>query len=199
MKSFLLSALSFVLFTSLVQAQDKTYGYGLGIKVGTNINKISGLSFKDQFTYGYSAGAFADIKLNKNWSLQPEVLFNQVTADTSSQFRDLYDLSGDKISKIKLNYLSIPVLLNYHVSKGIALQAGPQFGVLMNQNKNLLDNGKDAFKTGDFSLLGGIQIKFSSIRLYGRYAIGLNNLNDIDNKDKWKNQSIQLGIGLTLL
>lgn len=199
MKSFLLSALSFFLFTSLVRAQDKTYGYGLGIKVGTNINKISGLSFKDQFTYGYSAGAFADIKLNKNWSLQPEVLFNQVTADTSSQFRDLYDLSGDKISKIKLNYLSIPVLLNYHVSKGIALQAGPQFGILMNQNKNLLDNGKDAFKTGDFSLLGGIQIKFSSIRLYGRYAIGLNNLNDIDNKDKWKNQSIQLGIGLTLL
>lgn len=199
MKSFLLSALSFFLFTSLVRAQDKTYGYGLGIKVGTNINKISGLSFKDQFTYGYSAGAFADIKLNKNWSLQPEVLFNQVTADTSSQFRDLYDLSGDKISKIKLNYLSIPVLLNYHVSKGIALQAGPQFGILMNQNKNLLDNGKDAFKTDDFSLLGGIQIKFSSIRLYGRYAIGLNNLNDIDNKDKWKNQSIQLGIGLTLL
>jgi opacity protein-like surface antigen len=201
MKSFLLSALFVVSLFSFACAQDKdkSYGYGTGIKVGTNINKIAGESFKNQFTYGYSAGAFVDIKLSKEWSLQPEVLFNQVSADTSDKFRDLYTLSFDKISKIKLNYLTIPLILNYHVSKGIALQAGPQLGILINQNKDLLQNGKEAFKSGDFSLLGGLQIKFSSIRLYGRYAIGLNNLNDIDNKDKWKNQSIQLGIGLTLL
>ncbi len=202
MKSFLLSATFIAVLFSSSSAQkdkDKSYGYGVGIKVGTNINKIAGQSFKNQFTYGYSAGAFADIKLNNEWSIQPEVLFNQVSADTSNQFRDLYDLSIDKISRIKLNYLTIPVLVNYHVSKGIALQFGPQLGILINQNKDLLENGKEAFKSGDFSVLGGLQIKFSSIRLYGRYAIGLNNLNDIDNKDKWRNQSIQLGIGLTLL
>jgi hypothetical protein len=28
--------------------------------------------------------------------------------------------------------------------------------------------------------------------------VGLNNINDIDNRDKWKNQSIQLGVGFTL-
>jgi hypothetical protein len=28
--------------------------------------------------------------------------------------------------------------------------------------------------------------------------VGLNNLNDIDNKDQWKNQSVQLGVGFTL-
>ncbi len=202
MKSFLLSTALTALLFSTASAQkdkDKSYGYGLGVKVGTNINKIAGVSFKDQFTYGYSAGVFGDIKLNNEWSIQPEVLFNQVSADTSSQFRDLYALSIDKISKIKLNYLTIPVLVNYHLSKGIAFQLGPQFGVLVNQNKDLLENGKEAFKNGDFSMLGGVQIKFSSIRIYGRYSIGLSNLNDIDNKDKWKNQSVQLGIGLTLL
>lgn len=202
MKSFLLSAALTTLLFSNASAQkdkDKSYGYGLGVKVGTNINKIAGVAFKDKFTYGYSAGVFGDIKLNNEWSIQPEVLFNQVSADTSNQFRDLYALSIDKISKIKLNYLTIPVLVNYHLSKGIALQFGPQFGVLVNQNKDLLENGKEAFKSGDFSMLGGVQIKFSSIRVYGKYAIGLSNLNDIDNKDKWKNQSIQLGIGLTLL
>ena len=139
------------------------------------------------------------LKREKKWSIQPEVLFNQVSTDTSDKFSELYNINADKVSKIKLNYLSIPILLNYNLSKGISLQAGPQFGILMSQSKGLLQNGKDAFKTGDFSMLGGLQLKFSSIRLYGRYAIGLSNLNDIDNRDKWKNQSIQLGIGLTIL
>jgi opacity protein-like surface antigen len=195
MKSFLLSTVLAVSFFSFANAQ----GFGVGLKVGTNVNKLEGQSFKNQFTYGYSAGAYADIKTGKKWSIQPEVLFNQVSTDTSDKFSALYDINADKISKIKLNYLSIPILLNYNLSKGISLQAGPQFGILMSQSKDLLQNGKDAFKTGDFSMLGGMQIKFSGIRLYGRYAIGLNNLNDIDNRDKWKNQSIQLGVGLTIL
>ncbi|MES2850445.1 MAG: porin family protein [Bacteroidota bacterium] len=195
MKSFILSAVLALFFVSFSNAQ----GFGVGVKVGTNINKLQGQSFKDQFTYGYTAGVFADIKVGKKWSLQPEVLFNQVTNDTSDKFSDLYKLNYDKFSKIKLNYLSIPILLNYNLSKGVSLQAGPQFGILMSQNQDLLQDGKEAFKKGDFSLLGGLQLKFSSIRVYGRYAVGLSNINDIDNKDQWKNQSIQLGIGLTLL
>lgn len=195
MKSLFLSAILALFFFSFTNAQ----GFGVGVKVGTNINKMQGQSFKDQFTYGYSAGAYADIKLSNKWSIQPEVLFNQVSVDTSDKFSDLYDINADKVSKIKLKYLSIPLLLNYNISKGISLQAGPQYGILMDQSKNLLQNGKEAFKKGDFSLLGGLQIKLSSIRIYGRYAVGLNNINDIDNKDQWKNQSIQLGIGLTLL
>lgn len=195
MKSFLLSAVFALFFLSFANAQ----GFGVGIKVGTNINKMQGQSFKDQFTYGYSAGAYADIKLGSKWSIQPEVLFNQVTADTSDKFSDLVDLNSGKVSKIKLNYLSIPLLLNYNISKGISLQAGPQYGILMSQDRDLLNDGKEAFKKGDFSLLGGLQIKFASIRLYGRYAVGLNNINDITNNDSWKNQSIQLGVGFTLL
>lgn len=195
MKSLFLSAILALFFFSFSNAQ----GFGVGVKVGTNINKMQGQSFKDQFTYGYSAGVYADIKLSNKWSIQPEVLFNQVSADTSDKFSDLYDINADKVSKIKLKYLSIPLLLNYNISKGISLQAGPQYGILMDQSKNLLQNGQEAFKKGDFSLLGGLQIKLSSIRIYGRYAVGLNNINDIDNKDQWKNQSIQLGIGLTLL
>ena len=127
------------------------------------------------------------------------MLFNKVSTDTSDKFSDLYDINADKITKIKLNYLSIPILINYNLSKGISLQAGPQFGILMSQSEGIVKNVTNAFKSGDLSLLGGLQLKFSSIRLYGRYAIGLNNLNDIDNKDKWRNQSIQLGIGLTIL
>ncbi len=195
MKALLLSTVFIVSIFLVANAQ----GFHAGVKLGTNINKIKGQSFSEKFTYGYSAGAFAEIKLGKKLTLQPEVLFNQVNTDTSSQFSQLYKINAAKISNIKLSYLSIPLLLNYNISKIISLQAGPQFGILIDQNKDLLQNGKSAFKQGDFSLLGGVQVKLAGIRVYGRYAIGLNNINDIDNKDKWKNQSIQLGIGFAIL
>ena len=176
----------------------KAQSFHAGLKAGSNINKISGQSFKDEFTYGYHAGAFLQIGLGSKWTIQPEILYNQVNTDTTNRFSELYKLSVNKISNIKLSYLSIPVLLNYNLGNNFALQAGPQFGILLDQNRNLLENGKDAFSKGDFSMLAGVQIKLSSLRIYGRYAIGLNNLNDIDNKDKWKSQTIQLGLGLTI-
>ena len=99
---------------------------------------------------------------------------------------------------MQLKYLSIPILLNYKPIKFITLQAGPQFGILTNKSKSLVQNGKDAFKSGDVSMLGGVQVNISHLNVYARYAVGLSNLNDIDNKEKWKSQSIQLGVGLTL-
>ena len=80
----------------------------------------------------------------------------------------------------------------------IYLQAGPAFSVLMDQNKNFLQNGGDAFSKGDFSMIGGAQIKLSKLYLSGRYVVGLANINDIDDKDKWKSQAIQLSVGLSL-
>jgi hypothetical protein len=194
MKPTILTTIILFCCISFSQAQ----GIHAGFKVGSTINKISGKSFKDEFTYGYHAGAFLQIGLGSRWSIQPEVLYNQVNTDTTDRFSELYKLSANKISNIKLSYLTVPVLLNYNLGSNFALQAGPQFGILLDQNRNLLENGKDAFSKGDFSMLGGVQIKLSSLRIYGRYAIGLNNLNDIDNKDTWKNQAIQLGIGLSL-
>ncbi|HMO61616.1 MAG TPA: porin family protein [Ferruginibacter sp.] len=176
------------------QAQDLHFG----IKAGANINKISGQSLKDQFTYGYNAGVYLQIPFNKKWSIQPEVLFTQHSTDTSDRFSELYKFSGDKISNMNLNYLAIPVLLNYKVSKLFSLQAGPQFGILMSNDKNLVEEGKAAFKNGEFSLLGGIQFHLAGFRAFGRYQLGLNNINDIDNKDKWRSQSVQLGVGFNL-
>ena len=194
MKSSILTLAIFFTCFSFAKAQS----FHAGLKAGSNINKISGQSFKDEFTYGYHAGAFLQIGLGSKWTIQPEILYNQVNTDTTNRFSELYKLSVNKISNIKLSYLSIPVLLNYNLGNNFALQAGPQFGILLDQNRNLLENGKDAFSKGDFSMLAGVQIKLASLRIYGRYAIGLNNLNDIDNQDKWKSQTIQLGLGLTI-
>lgn len=171
----------------------------IGAKGGATLNKLTGKSFKDEFSFGYHVGGFAEIGIGKKFSIQPEVLFNQVNVDTTTQFNQLYkSLLSSDASNIKLSYISIPILLNYKPTKFLTLQAGPQFGILRDQNKNLLQNGKAAFKEGDLSLLGGVQLSLSKFSVYGRYAVGLNNLNDIDDQDKWKSQSIQLGIGFNI-
>jgi hypothetical protein len=188
----LLVALVLTLSTTAALAQ----GLKIGVKAGADIHKIDGKAFKDQFSYGYDLGGFAEIGLTKKIGIQPEVLFSQVSADTSESFSDLYDFNS--VSKVKLSYLKIPLLLNYNANPFVTLQVGPQFGILMDQNQSLTKNGKDAFAKGDFSMLGGLQLNISKFKVYGRYAVGLNNINEIDNQDKWKNQSIQVGLGFAL-
>ena len=170
----------------------------IGFKGGANINKLTGKSFEDQFSFGYHAGGFITVKLNKKFAIQPEILFNQINVDTSSSYSAIYQLKI--VNKVQLKYLSIPIMLNYKPIKYLTLQVGPQFGILTNKSKTLFQNGKEAFKSGDFSMLGGVQVNISHLNIYARYAVGLSNLkaNDIDNKEKWKSQSIQLGVGLTL-
>lgn len=196
MKRFFLAVVTIMVFTAGTYAQG---GFRLGIKAGTNLNKITGESFKDGFDLSYHVGAFAEIDFNKKWGIQPEVLWSQ-SATKRTNFDNLYptivNSTTSKDERIKLNYLAIPILLRYNIGNILTLNAGPQFGILINQDKNFLQNGQSAFKDGDFSLVGGAQLNFNFLRIYGRYNIGLKNLNDVGNQDKWTNQQIQMGVGL---
>jgi len=194
MKTKLVNLSVALLISQFMMAQ-----FHIGVKAGANITKVDGKSFKEQFEYGYNVGGFAEIKLSDKFSFQPEVLFNQYTSTLDSSYKSIYEnvITSDQ-SKVKLNYLTIPLLLDYKFLGPIHLQAGPQFGILMNQDKNFLQNGEAAFKSGDFSMALGAQVKIAQFRFTGRYLIGLNNINDIDNQDKWTNQVIQLSVGIAL-
>ena len=172
--------------------------FTLGVKAGANIFKVDGKSFKDEFNYGYHLGGFANFGIGGRFSLQPEVLFNQYQTKRDTAFSNIYQNVFSNTTNVKLNYLSIPLMLNYKLGSLISLQAGPMFSILMDQNKDLLRNGEDAFKKGDFSMLGGALLSLGKIKLNGRYVIGLNNISDLDNSDKWKNQGWQLSVGLGL-
>lgn len=176
-----------------------SFAQGVGFKAGANINKIDGKGFKEEFRYGYSLGGFAELYFNKVWGLQPEVLFNQYQTRTSNDFNEVVPGGTGDLKGVKLNYLSIPLLLNFRPVQFLTFQAGPQFGILMNRDQNLLKNGEQAFKNGDFSMLGGVQLNLGGLRVGGRYQVGLNNLNDIDNQNKWKNQGFQVYAGIKIL
>lgn len=170
--------------------------FKLGIKGGANLGKISGASFKDQFTLGYHVGGFATIGLGNKFAIQPEVLFNQVNNDTATSPNAIFEFKN--ADKAQLKFLSIPVLLNYNVNKFITLQAGPQFGILLNKNDNLVQNGNNAFKSGDFSLVGGVQLNLLKFRVYGRFVGGQTDINNLSSNETWKTKAIQLGVGFTL-
>jgi len=194
MKRSILLALVLTLATSAAFSQ----GVKLGIKFGANMNKVTGQSFKDGYDLGYHVGAFSEIGFTKKFGIQPELIFNQVNTKRASGFNEIYAQNNLNPSDIKLSYLSIPILLKYDLSPFLSLNLGPQFSILINDNENLFNNGRDAFKKGDLSAVAGATINLSSFRIYGRYNIGLNNINDIDNRDEWKSQQIQVGLGLKL-
>jgi hypothetical protein len=189
------------LIASLLISQALLAQFHIGLKGGANVTKIEGRSFKDEFKYGYHLGGFAEIGLGGKIGIQPEVLFNQYATTVDSSYKEIYEnvFNPAYQRNVKLNYLSIPILLNYKLlGNFLTLQAGPQFGILLDNNKTLLQNGGNAFKSGDFSMVGGAQVKLAAFRISGRYMVGLNNLNDIDDRDKWKNQGFQLSVGLAL-
>jgi hypothetical protein len=173
----------------------------LGAKLGANLTKIEGVKFSNAYELNYHLGAFAEIDFNKNWGIQPELFFSQTTSKVDSGFSTVYEEAPSSLIKtdVKLNYLSIPVLLRINAGSFLTFHVGPQFSILVNHDENLLNNGKDAFKKGDLAAVLGAQVNISKLRIYGRYNIGLANISDVDNPNKWKNQQIQLGVGFKIL
>lgn len=188
---FLIIAAVALFSTLSVNAQ-----FHIGIKAGVNAGKISGKSFKEEFNYSYLVGGFAEIGLGDKFSINPEVLFSQTSATTDTSFTNTLPNFKNEQIKAKLNYLSIPILLNVRLVGPIHIEAGPQFGILLNKDKKLLENGQDAFKKGDFSMVGGAGLNFSAFRVTARYVIGLSDVSQVVNQDQWKNQALQLSVGL---
>jgi len=172
-------------------------GFHLGVKAGANIFKVDGQSFSQGFHFGYNVGAFSEINFSPNFGLQPEVMWNQTNYRTGDHFSSIYPQGFNDV-KGKLNYLSIPLLLSFRPAPFLSILVGPQFGVLIDHDENLVQNGKDAFKKGDFSMVGGAQLNIASFKLGARYVIGLTDINDLSDNEKWKNTGFQVYAGFRI-
>ncbi len=175
--------------------------FRIGAKAGVNINKINGRSYNDGFNYNYLLGAFMQFNFSRTFGLQPEVNFVQSSSEFSNDASSVYDdlFLGGSQKKAKLDYLKVPLLLNINVgpSKRIKLQLGPQYGNILKQTVDSLKSNGNIFKTADWSAVGGLWIQIPFINLGARYEIGLTNLNDIDNQEKWKSQAFTIFAGFT--
>ncbi len=184
----------FILSASRIQAQS----FHFGVKAGTNISQISGRSFDQGFQWGFSAGGFAEINFDKKWGIQPELLFNQTKTQTASDFDEVFN-EGFNSTSVTLNYLSIPVLASFKLLPVLSIQVGPQFGILMSTSQDITSNASKAFKSGDFSIVGGAQVNLGGFKAGARYVYGFTNLDNVTNVDTWKNQNIQIYIGFRII
>ena len=194
MKKTILSSLAIIAIAVSVNAQS----FSLGIKAGAIGTKIQGQDFQTGYKLSYQGGAFAEFDLLHKIGIQPELLFSQTSSTYTVGTPGVPSVNQD----FKLSYLSIPVLLRYNFLKLFTLNLGPQYGILLNKNASGQSNIQAAFKSGDVSGVVGLQVHLSSLRVYGRYVFGLNNLNNLNsasNTSSWKNQQLEVGVGLKVL
>jgi hypothetical protein len=134
---------------------------------------------------GYHIGGYALFKINKKFSLQPELLYSvQGQYFTNVTYSNL---------KTTLNYINIPVMLKYYPVGSLNIQVGPQLGILASAKGDLVpyDNsgnisGRPVFnqdlsgylKSIDFAIAFGAGITLpGNIDLNVRYNVGITDIN----------------------
>jgi hypothetical protein len=173
--------------------------FHFGIKGGANLNKFEGQRFKQGFSFGFHAGAFAQVKLAHKIHLVGEVLFSQQNIDSADNIDEVFDFIrfAEERSKIRLNYIDVPVLLSVGIDQigAIKLQSGVQASLLMNRSNTVLANGREAFKNGQLHAVAGVDWQLAAVKLGARYLWGLGSVNNV-NSNSLKTQSIQVYLGL---
>ncbi len=190
---FLFVLMTAFLITGAASAQNINSPKGhinLGIKGGINLYNIHN---DNAATYdpkiGFNLGLLGHIHVAKHFALQPEIQY-------SAQGAKYTDVNGD--NKINLNYINVPVLLQYMWDNGFRIQAGPQAGILVSAKSKNNDNTvdiKNNFKPLDMGVSFGASYIHPStgVGIDARYNLGLSNINE--NSDlKSTNRGLQVSL-----
>lgn len=177
MKKILIIAFAFISMSSFAQGLD------FGIKAGANFSSIKDASEVSNKT-GFLVGVFAGIKFSDKVGIQGDLLYSQQGADFDPE-------------KIDLNYVNVPVVIKYFVVKGLNIQAGPQFGFIVDDNIGEVFG--NIAKAESFDLTGVIGLGYDfplGIRADARYNFGLTDIFDgVDGK----NSVVSLSLGYSFL
>ena len=178
MKKFLFATVVTVLGLVNGKAQE----IKLGVKGGLNFASVSGnYTANPETVTAFNFGVMSEIPLTKKFSFQPEVLFSG---------------QGFSLNKsvLALNYLNIPLMGKYYLTKGFSVEAGPQIGFLLSA-KNESVNVKDSFHSLDYGVNFGVGYKLNNGLNFGvRYNAGLSDITKTDTYTN-KNGVAQVSIG----
>lgn len=182
MKKIFCIAVVIILSVSMVAAQQTHFGLKAGVNIASaNVSPGSDYNGKA----GLHVGGLAHIHLNKNFAIQPELVYSMQGGER------------DDDRKLKLNYINIPLLVQYMTDNGFRLQTGPQLGLLVSAKTKLGDvevNWKDNFSSTDFSWAFGAGYLFpEGFGVDARYNLGISDVWDASTA-KIKNSVFQLGV-----
>ena len=161
-------------------------GLDFGVKAGVNFANITDASGLSNQT-GFVGGVFLGATFSEKIGIQGELLYSQQGAD--------FDLG-----EFDLDYINVPILLRYFLVKGLNLQAGPQFGILVNDDaRTLLGEVINDIGTNNFDVSGVVGVGYDlplGIRVSGRYQFGFN---DVSDQVSGKNSVVTLAVGYSFL
>ncbi len=157
----------------------------IGTKIGLNsytINTDNSSDFDSQI--GLHAGLLGHIHLSSDFALQPELVYSMQGAKSGN-------------TDLKLDYINVPVILQYMFDNGFRLQAGLQVGLLVRakaENGSSVDI-KDDFKSIDAGLSFGVSYVHSptDFGIDLRYNLGLSDISENSNVSS-TNRGFQIGI-----
>ncbi len=187
-KTFALLLLTFLSVASFAQK--------FGVRAGLNFSNASISNFSPSVSTGLNAGIFLNFHLAAVVSIQPELAYSTMGEKYT------YSVSSGtttSLANVK-NYLQLPVLLKVKLPlTGLAIYAGPQYGVLLSANQTVAgvtNDVKDGYKSGEFSAVGGIEYSLP-FGLFGtvRYQAGLSNISKDPTIDTQKNTAVTVLVG----
>lgn len=147
-------------------------GLDLGFKLGFNFANVSGIEDFNQRT-GLSAGLFAGAKLGDKIGLQIDALYSQQGAEVGATYSDI-------VQDFNLDYISIPVVVKYYLTDNLNIHAGPQMGILLNDQTGVVGQVFDNIEADTVDWLGTLGIGLDlplGLRAEARYSFGLTRVN----------------------
>ena len=193
-KAVLLAGL--IAATGVVKAQ--RLGYGITVNgIGSS---VSGKGMSSSLQTGYEAGGFITVSLPHKLSLQGSVLYSHRMVKRDEDITTYYVNTASSLSRVSItmDYITVPLVVNYQLNKYFSVGAGLQYSRLLSTNENLLKSGTDAFKKDDAGLKLQASFQLSALQITAGYYYGLTNINNIDDRYTWKNRQLQLGVSIRL-
>ncbi|SRX55811.1 porin family protein [Aequorivita sp. CIP111184] len=185
MKKLLLFVAVATLSFTAAQSQNVRFG----AKAGVNFSSLNGSDIDnvDMLT-GLHVGAVARIGISELFAIQPEIVYS------------LQGYSLDDDLKVNLNYINLPIMVDFTLAEGFSLQAGPQVGFNLSSKVDFDGEKEDAegVQTVDIGAgLGAQYILPMNLFFQARYVTGLTSVfEDFDGESfDAKNSVISLSVG----
>lgn len=138
---------------------------------------------------GLAAGAEFEYGLTDNIGLSAGVLYSMQGVKT---------IIVDDDCTSKLDYLNVPILVNFYVAKGFAVKLGVQPGFKLSSKAKFKGSGGskevdvDGFKSVDLSIPVGVSYQYQNIVFDARYNWGVTNI--VEDSDS-KHSVFQITVG----
>ncbi|MCC7402657.1 MAG: PorT family protein [Chitinophagaceae bacterium] len=185
MKKIFFSLLLSTVFVIAAQAQ-------FGVNAGLNISNLHGNDLSDaKSKIGPHFGVFYNIPVSNGISVQTEASYSGEGAKANS---------GD--GKFLIDYLNLAALFRYNFEGGFNLATGPQYGFLLSAKSKYggqTYDMKDNIKGGNFCWAFGAGYDLPmGFGFYGRYNLGLSNIEKNGEGGSVKTNCFQFGVRYTI-